>query len=122
MTGSAEAAVDTVALAVRLADDTKAVLRAFPFSFTTEPVWNPEPFTVSVNEPADTDAGETPDTTGAGYMMVTEADATFCPLIACTCTVAGLGTADGAEYNPFESMYPIWELPPATPLTDHVTD
>src|SRR3954452_14026754 len=40
---------------------------------------------------------------------------------ACTVTAAGLGTTDGAEYNPFASMKPTWELPPATPFTFQVT-
>src|SRR5438067_292234 len=42
-------------------------------------------------------------------------------IAACTVTAAGLGTTDGAEYNPFASMKPACELPPATPFTDQVT-
>jgi hypothetical protein len=36
--------------------------------------------------------------------------------------VYGIGTMDGAEYAPVESIVPTVALPPATPLTDHVTD
>ena len=43
-------------------------------------------------------------------------------LVACTVTVAGDGTLDGAVYKPLVETVPTELLPPAMPLTSHVTD
>ena len=44
-------------------------------------------------------------------------------LVACTVTIPGEGTADGAVYKPLiESMKPTVLLPPTCPFTSQVTD
>src|SRR5271167_2974374 len=62
---------------------------------------------------------------GGGLVMVTAAlpaadDATM--LVACTVTVAGVGTLAGALYRPLVEIVPNAILPPATPFTSQVTD
>jgi len=42
-------------------------------------------------------------------------------LVAAIVTVAGVGAADGALYNPALEMVPTVELPPETPFTAQVT-
>lgn len=69
------------------------------------------------------ETGEIVTLTWAGAWMVTLADPVAVgvdTVVACTCTVAGLGTADGAEYRPLESTYPTSVFPPGTPFTDQV--
>jgi|SRR6516225_5056732 len=49
-----------------------------------------------------------------------ESDA-FADKTAATVTVAGLGMALGAVYNPFEVIVPVAALPPGVPFTCQVT-
>ena len=62
---------------------------------------------------------------GGGPVIVTDAvpvTAGVVLLVACTVTVAGLGTALGAVYiPPTESIKPTLEFPPTFPFTPHVT-
>jgi hypothetical protein len=61
---------------------------------------------------------------GAGGETVTVAEPMavgLAALVACTVTVAGLGIAAGAVYNPEAEIVPTVALPPATPPTLHVT-
>ncbi len=43
-------------------------------------------------------------------------------LVACTVTALGEGGVTGGVYRPPASMVPTVAFPPATPLTDHVTE
>src|SRR5579864_8809036 len=60
-----------------------------------------------------------------GPVIVTDAVPTaedMAALVACTVTVAGLGTTVGAVYSPLtESINPTVEFPPTFPFTPHVT-
>ena len=56
--------------------------------------------------------------------MVTVAlveDVELATLVAVTVADPADGTDSGAMYNPDDVIVPVVELPPATPLTDHVT-
>lgn len=71
------------------------------------------------------EVGETAtDTVAGGAVIETEAFAALVVsalLRAVTVTVGVAGTAAGAVYTPLDVMVPLVELPPATPLTSHVT-
>ena len=68
--------------------------------------------------------GFTVTLTGGDWVIVTCADperVVSSVDVAVTVTVAGLGTARGAEYTPAAVTVPTVELPPTTPLTFQVT-
>jgi hypothetical protein len=71
------------------------------------------------------DAGETVTVTTTGAVIVTFADPETvgdATLVAVTVTVGGVGTVEGAVYIPTVSIQPTIAFPPATPLTDQLTD
>jgi hypothetical protein len=91
--------------------------------YTTDPLVNPAPVTVSVKFPVLIGDGLTDEMFGIARTVTAEApeapgDAV---LVARTVTVAGLGTAGGAEYWPLELMTPTTPSPPGIPFTLHVT-
>jgi hypothetical protein len=101
------------------------VASAVPPNSTTDCAQKPVPVTVSVvfPLPAFTVAGVMLVTTGAGFVMVTEAVADrvgSARLAACTVTTLGAGGTAGAVYIPVLSTVPTVTYPPATPFTDHV--
>jgi hypothetical protein len=70
--------------------------------------------------------GEIVTVIGNGFTTVTDALPTAggvtALLLACTVTVAGVGTNAGAVYSPFiESMNPTVPFPPTAPFTSQVT-
>jgi hypothetical protein len=101
VTGRAVPVEVVVPVAVTRVDDENVVLSETPLSFTIAPERNPVPLTVRVNAtPAVTWVGVTEEITGAGLRIVTDAVPTAegtATLVARIVTVAGLGTADGAE-------------------------
>ena len=71
-------------------------------------------------------AGDILMLTGGGFVIVTDALPTAggvaALLLACTVTIAGIGAAAGAVYNPLtESMKPTVAFPPTAPFTSQVT-
>jgi len=93
-------------VAVNCDGEPKEVESAEPFNFTTAPPRKSLPFTVRVMLPVSIGFGVTELIAGAGYRMVTDAVPTAegaATLVAWTVTVAGFGTADGAEYSPLAS-------------------
>ena len=125
VTGTELLTVAVVPAALSCVEETYVVASDTPPNFTTAPLRKAEPVTVKLNAPVFTGFGATDEMTGAGYRIVTAALpllAGTATLVARTVTVAGFGTAEGAEYIPKVSMYPTVELPPSAPLTDQVTD
>ena len=92
---------------------------------TCDALTNPVPVTVSEKLPIGIAAGDTPLTVGIGFSTVTlllPFNAVFAALVAVTLIGLGEGSAVGAVYKPALVIWPTPELPPATPLTAHVTD
>ena len=99
VTGTELLIVDVDPVAVTCEAETKAVASVAPPSFTTAPLRNPLPFTVRLKFPVTIGFGVTDEIAGAGYRKVTFADpvtAGAATVVACTLTVEGFGTTNGA--------------------------
>src|SRR5215469_6424482 len=103
----------------------KVVLNCTVPRFTMDPAVKPVPFTViSDCTFAVRIVGVTLLMTGIGFSSVTVALPDFVgssTLVAVTVTVLGVGKVRGPVYAPFAAIVPVVALPPATPLTVHVT-
>ena len=96
VTASAVVPSGTDAVAVSIAEETKAMVAAVPFSLTTDPATKPDPFTVRATVPAVTDAGEILEITGAG--LTTTIGALTMSETALVCTIVPLVARTDSMY------------------------
>jgi hypothetical protein len=117
-------ACDAVPVATRSVDDTNVVPSGAPFHSTRAPARNRLPCTFTVKAPSGRRLGLTLKTHGVALrteiVAFPERDG-LARLVAVAVTIHPAGGTAGALYLPAESMVPTLALPPAMPLTDHVT-
>jgi hypothetical protein len=110
--------------ATRSVDDTNVVASGAPFQNTRAPATNRLPCTCSVKAPSGRRLGLRLKTHGVALrteiVALPETDG-LARLVAVAVTIHAAGGTAGAVYLPVESMVPTLALPPAMPLTDHVT-
>ncbi len=93
-----------------------------PGVLTIAPLLNPVPVTVIVYEPTGIGFGEMEEIAGPGGSTATYTIADVFPSDPnALMVIPFVGILAGAVYRPLSVIVPLAELPPLTPLTDHVT-